>query len=350
MPQEKLDDVIESLEEELLESLKRSKELKASIRKNKIIKITNRLLNPYRQFKIKVSIAKYDIMMEKIEKKRQKEIKRSEELEQKMREEARLQRIKDFNTAIRDKRKENITNFIDDKKDKIGNVVESLKNIKSSIVTSKSSFVVNIKNEVLDKVRENTTVDLKIQNAIENLKLKRVYREYDKAYEKNKQENEQYLIDKAVPLAGISSVVSTAKKEKCYLGRASKRAVLYVKNKVNNKALDIGIKADLYAFVISSKISKNKSKIMTVFNNQLDKLNNSANEFVDRKLDTVKKDDVITPLERKERINTLRTDKENELAVKRAQLESMREAMESINQSGDIFATATPLIATSKVK
>ena len=320
MPQEKLDDVIESLEEELLDSLKRSKELKASIRKNKIIKITNRLLNPYRQFKIKVSIAKYDIMMEKIEKKRQKEIKRSEELEQKMREEARLQRIKDFNTAIRDKRKENITNFIDDKKDKIGNVVESLKNIKSSIVTSKSSFVVNIKNEVLDKVRENTTVDLKIQNAIENLKLKRVYREYDKAYEKNKQENEQYLIDKAVPLAGISSVVSTAKKEKCYLGRASKRAVLYVKNKVNNKALDIGIKADLYAFVISSKISKNKSKIMTVFNNQLDKLNNSANEFVDRKLDTVKKDDVITPLERKERINTLRTDKENELAVKRAQL------------------------------
>lgn len=350
MPQEKLDDVIESLEEELLDSLKRSKELKASIRKNKIIKITNRLLNPYRQFKIKVSIAKYDIMMEKIEKKRQKEIKRSEELEQKMREEARLQRIKDFNTAIRDKRKENITNFIDDKKDKIGNVVESLKNIKSSIVTSKSSFVVNIKNEVLDKVRENTTVDLKIQNAIENLKLKRVYREYDKAYEKNKQENEQYLIDKAVPLAGISSVVSTAKKEKCYLGRASKRAVLYVKNKVNNKALDIGIKADLYAFVISSKISKNKSKIMTVFNNQLDKLNNSANEFVDRKLDTVKKDDVITPLERKERINTLRTDKENELAVKRAQLESVREAMESINQSGDIFANATPLIATSKVK
>ena len=64
MPQEKLDDVIESLEEELLESLKKTKELKASIRKNKITRITNRLLNPYRQFKIKVSIAKYDVMME----------------------------------------------------------------------------------------------------------------------------------------------------------------------------------------------------------------------------------------------------------------------------------------------
>ena len=115
MPQEKLDDVIESLEEELLENLKKSKELKASIRKNKIIKITNNLLNPYRQFKIKVSIAKYDIMLEKLEKKRQKEIKKADELEQKMREEARLQRIKDFNTAIKDKRKENITNFIDDK-------------------------------------------------------------------------------------------------------------------------------------------------------------------------------------------------------------------------------------------
>lgn len=350
MPQEKLDDVIESLEEELLESLKRSKELKASIRKNKIIKITNRLLNPYRQFKIKVSIAKYDIMMEKLEKKRQKDIKKAEELEQKMREEVRLQRIKDFNTAIRDKRKENITNFIDDKKDKISNVVDTLKNIKSGVVTSKSSFVVNVKNEVIDKVRENTTLDLKIQNAIENLKLKRAYREYDKAYEKNKQENEQYLIDKAVPFANINNLVSTARKEKCYLGRASKRAVLYVKNKVNNKALDIGIKADLYAFVISSKISKNKSKIMTVFNNQLDKLNNRANDFVDRRLDAIKKDDGITSLEKKDIINTLRTDKEKDLAIKRAQLESMRKAVESINQSGDIFANATPLIATSKVK
>lgn len=350
MPQEKLDDVIESLEEELLDSLKRSKELKASIRKNKIIKITNRLLNPYRQFKIKVSIAKYDIMMEKLEKKRQKDIKKAEELEQKIREEVRLQRIKDFNTAIRDKRKENITNFIDDKKDKISNVVDTLKNIKSGVVTSKSSFVVNVKNEVIDKVRENTTLDLKIQNAIENLKLKRAYREYDKAYEKNKQENEQYLIDKAVPFANINNLVSTARKEKCYLGRASKRAVLYVKNKVNNKSLDIGIKADLYAFAISSKISKSKSKLQTVFNNQLDKLNNRANDFVDRRLDAIKKDDGITSLERKDIINTLRTDKEKDLAIKRAQLESMREAMESINQSGDIFANATPLIATSKVK
>ena len=350
MPQEKLDDVIESLEEELLDSLKRSKELKASIRKNKIIKITNRLLNPYRQFKIKVSIAKYDIMMEKLEKKRQKDIKKAEELEQKMREEARLQRIKDFNTAIRDKRKENITNFIDDKKDKISNVVDTFKNIKSGVVTSKSSFVVNVKNEVIDKVRENTTIDLKIQNAIENLKLKRAYREYDKAYEKNKQENEQYLIDKAVPFANINNLVSTARKEKCYLGRASKRAVLYVKHKVNNKSLYIGIKADLYAFAISSKISKSKSKLQTVFNNQLDKLNNRANDFVDRRLDAIKKDDGITSLERKDIINTLRTDKEKDLAIKRAQLESMREAMESINQSGDIFANATPLIATSKVK
>ena len=128
MPQEKLDDVIESLEEELLESLKKTKELKASIRKNKITRITNRLLNPYRQFKIKVSIAKYDVMMEKIEKKRQREIKRAEELEQKMREEARLLRIKDFNTAIRDKRKENIVNFVDDKKDKLNNIVDSVYN------------------------------------------------------------------------------------------------------------------------------------------------------------------------------------------------------------------------------
>ena len=92
--------------------------------------------------------------MEKLEKKRQKDIKKAEELEQKMREEARLQRIKDFNTAIRDKRKENITNFIDDKKDKISNVVDTLKNIKSGVVTSKSSFVVNVKNEVLDKVEK----------------------------------------------------------------------------------------------------------------------------------------------------------------------------------------------------
>ena len=353
MPQEKLDDVIESLEEELLENLKKSKELKASIRKNKIIKITNRLLNPYRQFKIKVSIAKYDIMLEKLEKKRQKEIKKADELEQKMREEARLQRIKDFNTAIKDKRKENITNFIDDKKEKINNIVDSLKNIKSSIVTSKSSFVVNVKNEVLDKVRENTTVDLKIQNAIENLKLKKAYREYDKAYEKNKQENEQYLIDKAVPFANINNLVSTAKKEKCYLGRASKRAVLYVKNKLNNKALDVGIKADLYAFAISSKISKNKSKLQTVFNEQLDKINNKASKIVSEGLDAIReirKDVNMTPLEKKDKVNNLRTDKENELAIKRAQLESMRAAVESINQSGDVFANATPLIATSKVK
>lgn len=339
MPQEKLDDVIESLEEELLESLKKTKELKASIRKNKITRITNRLLNPYRQFKIKVSIAKYDVMMEKIEKKRQREIKRAEELEQKMREEARLLRIKDFNTAIRDKRKENIVNFVDDKKDKLNNIVDSVKDIKSSVVTNGSSFVINVKNEVLDKVRENTTIDLKIQNAIEDLKLKKAYKEYDKAYEENKKRDEQYFIDKAVPFANISSIVSNAKKEKCYLGRASKRAVLYFKNKVNNKAFDI-----------SSKISKSKSKIIIVFNNQLDKLNNKANEFVDRKLDAMKKDDAITPLERKDKINILRTVKENELAVKRAQLESMREAVEAINQSGDIFSNSTPLISTSRVK
>ena len=304
----------------------------------------------YGSMDIKVPQDRQSTFQPQIVKKRQKDIKKAEELEQKMREEARLQRIKDFNTAIRDKRKENITNFIDDKKDKISNVVDTLKNIKSGVVTSKSSFVVNVKNEVIDKVRENTTLDLKIQNAIENLKLKRAYREYDKAYEKNKQENEQYLIDKAVPFANINNLVSTARKEKCYLGRASKRAVLYVKNKVNNKSLDIGIKADLYAFAISSKISKSKSKLQTVFNNQLDKLNNRANDFVDRRLDAIKKDDGITSLERKDIINTLRTDKEKDLAIKRAQLESMREAMESINQSGDIFANATPLIATSKVK
>ena len=126
-----------------------------------------------------------------------------------------------------------------------------------------------------------------------------------------------------------------------------------IENKLNNKALDVGIKADLYAFAISSKISKNKSKLQTVFNEQLDKINNKASKIVSEGLDTIReirKDVNMTPLEKKDKVNNLRTDKENELAIKRAQLESMRAAVESINQSGDVFANATPLIATSKVK
>src|SRR5699024_3443712 len=113
-------------------------------------------------------IAKYDAMIEKIEKKREKEIRRAEKLQEKEEKLERKQAKADFKAAIRDKRKEDIVNFIDEKKDsvinfgrEIGSEVSDsfsyIRDMGASRVSSVASFAINVKNSAIKKVKENTT-------------------------------------------------------------------------------------------------------------------------------------------------------------------------------------------------
>ena len=393
MTLEELDRELLSDEERLVSSLEEYKNAKAMLRKARITSISNKLLAPFRRFKIEQAIAKYDAMIEKIEKKREKEIRRAEKLQEKEEKLERKQAKEDFKVAIRDKRKEDIVNFVNDRKDDVINFVDDKKSdvinfgreissevsdtfsyireIGASRVSSASSFAINVKNSAIKKVKENTTIDLTIKNAIEEVKLKYATNKLNRAVEQKKKEEEQARLEELnsdikfdeeikadykerdVPFANINEKIQKASRQSSYMGKATNRVVRYFKSKKDNLFSDIsdkvyesGFNIRVSAYETMGKVSKSMSQIKTVFNNELSDLKANVND----RYNSIKRDiksniDSVSYAyqEAKEKKEAERVNKEQELAIKRAQLDSMRAALETVNNTGDIFSNVPSL-------
>ena len=389
MTLEELDRELLSDEERLVSSLEEYKNAKAMLRKARITSISNKLLAPYRRFRIEQSIAKYDAMIEKIEKKREKEIRRAGKLQEKEQKLERKQAKADFKAAIRDKRKEDIVNFVNDRKDdiisfgeEIGSEVSDsfsyIREMGASKVSSASSFAINVKNSAIKKVKENTTIDLTIKNAIEEVRLKYTTNKLNRAEEQKKKEEEQARLEELnnainfdegvkielksrdVPFSNINEKIQKASRQSSYMGKATNRVVRYFKSKkdklvsdISDKVYETGFNIRVSAYETMGKVSKSMSQIKTVFNNELSDLKANVNDrYNDIKRDIKEKVDSVSYAyqEAKEKKEAERANKEQELAIKRAQLDSMREALEAVNNTGDIFSNAPSLDVARTMK
>ena len=397
MTLEELDRELLSDEERLVSSLREreaAKEaLKASrvaLRKARITSISNKLLAPYRRFRIEKVIAKYDAMIERIEKEQEKQRVKEEKLRQK---EAKKEAKADFKAAIRDKRKEDIVNFINDRKDdvidfandkksdvidfskgiasEVSDTLSYIKEVGGSKVSMASSFVSNVKNSAIKKVRENTTIDLTIKNAIEDVKLKYTTNKYNKAVENKAKEEEKAkeqelndainfdegvkieLKERDVPFSNINEKIQKTSKKSSYMGKATNRVVRYFKSKkdnvmdtINDKVAEAQFNMSVNAYKVMGKVSKAKSEVKIVFNtNVVDRYNDVKRDIKD-KANSVS----YAYREAKEKNETERVNKEQSLAIKRAQLENMRQALESVNNTGDVFDNAPSLDAGRAMK
>ncbi len=382
MTLEELDRGLLSDEERLVSSLEEYKNAKAMLRKARITSISNKLLAPFRRFRIEQAIAKYDAMIEKLEKKREKEIRRAEKLQEK---EVRLERKQakaDFKAAIRDKRKEDIVNFVDEKKSnainfgreigsEVSDTFDYIKEIGTSRVSSATSFAINVKNSAIKKVKENTTIDLTIKNAIEEVRLKYATNKLNRAVEQKKKEEEQARLEELnnainfdegvkielksrdVPFSNINEKIQKASRQSSYMGKATNRVVRYFKSKkdklvsdISDKVYESGFNIRVSAYETMGKVSKAMSEIKTVFNNELSDLKANVNDrYNDIKRDIKSNIDSVSYAyqEAKEKKEAERVNKEQELAIKRTQLDSMREALEAVNNTGDIFSNAPSL-------
>ena len=381
MSLEELDRELLSDEERVVSSLEEYKNAKATLRKARITSISNKLLAPFRRFRIEQAIAKYDAMIEKLEKKREKEIRRAEKLQEK---EVRLERKQakaDFKAAIRDKRKEDIANFIDEKKDSVINfgkeigseVSDSFSYIRergASRVSSVSSFAINVKNSAIKKVKENTTIDLTIKNAIEEVRLKYATNKLNRAVEQKRKEEEkareQELSDaikfdaeiktdykeRDIPFANIQEKIDKARKDKSYMGKATNRAIDYFRKKkdsLDDKIFNARANMAYTSFVVGGKVSRAKNKVATMFNNQLEHFKDKYDAMMQER--DIKRSEKIQLASDKERLKqrkkdmlaALREQEEKDISIKRAQLDSMREAIAAVNSTGDIFANALGL-------
>ena len=381
MTLEELDRELLSDEERLVSSLEEYKNAKAMLRKARITSISNKLLAPFRRFKIEQAIAKYDAMIEKIEKKREKEIRRAEKLQEKEEKLERKQAKADFKAAIRDKRKEDIVNFIDEKKDsvinfgrEIGSEVSDsfsyIRDMGASRVSSVASFAINVKNSAIKKVKENTTIDLTIKNAIEEVRLKYATNKLNRAVEQKKKEEEkareQGLSDaikfdeeikadykeRDIPFANIQEKIDKARKDKSYMGKATNRVIDYFRKKkdsLDDKVFNARANMTYASFVVGGKVSRAKSKVVTMFNIQLDHFKDKYDTIMqERNIKRSEKIQLASDKERlkqrkKDMIAALREQEEKNISIKRAQLDSMREAIGAVNSTGDIFANAPGL-------
>ena len=381
MSLKELDEQLKSAEEEVVSSLEEYKNAKATLRKARITSISTKLLAPFRRFRIEQAIAKYDAMIEKIEKKREKEIRRAEKLKEKEERLERKQAKADFKAAIRDKRKEDIVNFIDEKKDSVINfgkeigseVSDSFSYIRemgASRVSSVSSFAINVKNSAIKKVKENTTIDLTIKNAIEEVRLKYATNKLNRAVEQKRKEEEkareQELSDaikfdeeikadykeRDIPFANIQEKIDKARKDKSYMGKATNRAIEYFRKKkdsLDDKIFNARANMAYASFVVGGKVSRAKSKVVTMFNIQLDHFKDKYDAMMqERDIKRSKKIQLASDKERlkqrkKDMIAALREQEEKNISIKRAQLDSMREAIAAVNSTGDIFANAPGL-------
>ena len=378
MTLEELERELKSNEERLVSSLDEYKNAKAELRKARITSISNKLLAPYRRFKIEKAIAKYDAMMEKIEKKREKEIRKAEKLQEKEQKLERKQAKEDFKAAIRDKRKEDIINFVNDRKDdvinlgsEVSNTFLHIKEMGASKVSRASSFAINVKNSAIKKVRENTTIDLTIKNAIESVKLKYETNKYNKIVEMAKKEEEKVkeqelnnainfdegvkieLKNRDIPFSNINEKMQKAKRQSCYLGKATNRVVKYFKSKKDNLTDNFNDKVNTFKFNVAlntyeviGKVSSTKSRIVTKFNTELKEIKDiGVDRYNSIKSDIKNNIDSISYAHQEYKDKTLekRKEKEQDIAIKRAQLDSMREALETVNNTGDIFSNVPSL-------
>ncbi len=367
MSLKELDEQLKSAEEEVVSSLKEYKNAKATLRKARITSISTKLLAPFRRFRIEQAIAKYDAMIKKIEKKREKEIRRAEKLQEKEVRLERRQAKEDFKAAIRDKRKEDIVNFVNDKKDdiisfgeEIGKEVSDtfsyIKKTSISRVSSASSFVGSVKNSAIKKVQENTKIDLIIKNAIEDIRLRQYTNKVNREYEKGQNALEAARLEKInsdikhdeeikasykerdVPFSNINEKIQEVSMNNCYIGRATNKAVDYIKEKY----WDFRVEKAVVTHKIGGYISSKSSKLFTVFNNQLNNLESVLESGIDKMSDGI--DFAKNRLEeRKVRIAESRKESERELAIKEAQRKSMEEALRELSGTDDIFANAPSL-------
>ena len=367
MSLKELDEQLKSAEEKVVSSLEEYKNAKATLRKARITSISTKFLAPFRRFRIEQAIAKYDAMIKKIEKKREKEIRRAEKLQEKEERLERKQAKEDFKVAIRDKRKEDIVNFVNDKKDdiisfgeEIGKEVSDtfsyIKETSISRVSSASSFVGSVKNSAIKKVQENTKIDLIIKNAIEDIRLRQYTNKVNREYEKEQNALEAARLEKInsdikhdeeikasykerdVPFSNINEKIQEVSMNNCYIGRATNKAVDYIKEKY----WDFRVEKAVVTHKIGGYISSKSSKLFTVFNNQLNNLESVLESGIDKMYDGI--DFVKNRLEeRKDRIAESRKESERELAIKEAQRKSMEEALRELSGTDDIFANAPSL-------
>lgn len=381
MSLKELDEQLKSDEERIVSSLEEYKNAKTMLRKARITSISNKLLAPFRRFRIEQAIAKYDAMIERIEKKREKDIRRAEKLQEKEEKLERKQAKEDFKAAIRDKRKEDIVNFVNDKKDdiisfgeEIGKEVSDtfsyIREMGASRVSSVASFAINVKNSAIKKVKENTTIDLTIKNAIEEVRLKYATNKLNRAVEQKRKEEEkareQELSDaikfdaeiktdykeRDIPFANIQEKIDKARKDKSYMGKATNRAIDYFRKKkdsLDDKVFNARANMTYASFVVGGKVSRAKSKVVTMFNIQLDHFKDKYDTIMqERNIKRSEKIQLASDKERlkqrkKDMIAALREQEEKNISIKRAQLDSMREAIGAVNSTGDIFANAPGL-------
>ena len=363
-------------------SKKAFKEAKADLKKARITVAFNEILKTYRTFQAELEVVKYNMMIARLEREKAKAERKAEEL-----------RKKEERKAIRDKRKEDIVSFINDRKDdvvsfannkksdaidfgkdigsEVSDTFDYIKKMGANRVSSVSSFVSNVSNSALKKVRENTTIDLTIKNAIEDIKLKYATNKYNRAVEKKEKEaekvREQELDDainfdkgvkielksRDVPFSNINEKIQKARKQSSYMGKATNRVVRYFKSKkdklvsdISDKVYETGFNIRVSAYETMGKVSKSMSQIKTVFNNELNDLKaNVVGRYNDVKRDIKEKVDSVSYAyqDYKDKTEDERKEKRQNLAIKRAQLENMRQALESVNNTGNIFENAPSL-------
>ena len=396
MTLEELDRALLSDEERLVSSLQEreaAKEtLKASrvaLRKARITSISNKLLAPYRRFRIEQAIAKYDAMIERIEKEQEKQRVKEEKLRQK---EAKKEAKADFKAAIRDKRKEDIVNFVNDRKDDVINfandkksdVIDFSKGIASEVsdtfdyiremgssrVSSASSFISNVKTSLIATLDKKTTLHRDIGSKILDYKEKKVDRDYEKSLENAKSRQIQEEINNSIRREAnrsdditIKEKYSRITKEKNYMGKATNRVIEYFRTK-KNKLDDIVFDSKVNMAYMGYKASSVKNKIMTVFNNQISSLKNKADNFIGNTMvaasDTYnnikegindKISDISSSIEhrneikqrKEDMINAINEEEKRRNKIREEQLKMRRQTIENIN-NGDIFEGATPVI------
>ena len=363
-------------------SKKAFKEAKADLKKARITVAFNEILKTYRTFQAELEVVKYNMMIARLEREKAKAERKAEEL-----------RKKEERKAIRDKRKEDIVSFINDRKDdvvsfannkksdaidfgkdigsEVSDTFDYIKKMGANRVSSVSSFVSNVSNSALKKVRENTTIDLTIKNAIEEVKLKYATNKLNRAVEQKKKEEEQARLEELnnainfdegvkielksrdVPFSNINEKIQKASRQSSYMGKATNRVVRYFKSKKDNLFSDIsdkvyesGFNIRVSAYETMGKVSKAMSEIRVMFNNELNDLKDNVND----RYNSIKRDiksniDSVSYAyqEAKEKKEAERVNKEQELAIKRAQLDSMRAALETVNNTGDIFSNVPSL-------
>lgn len=384
-----IEEELKSYEEKVVASLKATEDakeelkvLRAKLRKDRIASVSKKLLAPYRKFRIYTAMAKRDLMIKALEKKQELDEKRLDFLQA-------LEDKKDDVVSFANDTKDNVIDFGKEIGSEVSDTFSYIREMGASRVSMTASFVVSVKNTTIKKVKENTTIDLIIRNAIEDAKLKYATDKYNKALDKMAKKEEQERREKLnadmkldevvredykernVPFSNINEKIQKASRQSSYMGKATNRVVKYFKSKkddvitaINNKILDVGIAVDLNALATINKVSMAKSKISTTFNNKLDKIKEKADNVIGDTIvnaqDTM--DSINSSLNRfkgnihqaiedrkdrsdrkKDMVAALREQDEREIAIKKARLDSMREALNTVNNIGDVFSNAPSL-------